>query len=803
MVLGAQAARSQTEPAASPERALLLKYCVTCHSDTGAERGLVPISLQRLDPANVTAHTEAWEKVVRKLRTATMPPAGSPRPDPATYAAFASTVEAALDRAAAATPNPGRVPAVHRLNRFEYTNAMRDLLALEIDGDAMLPDDESSYGFDNNASVLSLTPALLERYLLAARKIGRLALGDPTMQPAAATYKMALHKVQDYRESEDLSFGTRGGSAIRHVFPLDGEYVLKIGLRRDWSSPQIRGLDKREQIDVRLDGARVKLFEIGGECVGSNDPKCQIDKIQVSNPMSPYDRSADEALRVRFPATAGTRLVGVAFLNRNSVQEGVGPEYSPPRSGTFVSSVEGGMAMDTITIEGPFNAVRPKDSLSRRQILVCRPTGAQDEEGCAKKILGTLVRRAYRRPVTDRDVDPLLGLYRSGRRDGDFETGIQLALEGLLVSPHFLLRVERDPASVTGGAPYRISDLELASRLSFFLWSSIPDDKLLEAATRGELKDPKLLDQQVRRMLADSRATALVRNFTGQWLQLRNMRVMEPDPRVFPDFDESLRDAFMAETELFLESQMRDDRPLMELLTAKYTFVNERLAKFYGFPNVYGSHFRRVTSSDPHRQGLLSQGSILTLTSYSTRTSPVVRGKFLLDNIIGAPPPPPPPNVPPLPDAGKGAQVAASMRDRMEAHRKNPVCAGCHARMDPLGFAFENFDGIGKWRTREGNTPINASGTFPNGAKFDGPAEFVSALVSQREEFVRTFADKLLTYALGRGAAYYDQPAIRKIVREAAPSEYRWSSVILGIVKSAPFQMRTMGTAAPTAAARP
>ena len=460
------------------------------------------------------------------------------------------------------------------------------------------------------------------------------------------------------------------------------------------------------------------------------------------------------------------------------------------------------MAADFITIEGPFNAARPTDSASRRQIFVCRPTGAQDEEGCARKILSTLVRRAYRRPVTDRDVEPLLGLYRNGRRDGDFETGIQFALEGLLVSPNFLLRVERDPANLPGGTPYRISDLELASRLSFFLWSSLPDDALLDAATRGELKDPQVLDQQVRRMLADRRATALVRNLTGQWLQLRNMRVMEPDPRVFPDFDESLREAFIAETEMFLESQMREDRPLTEILTANYTFVNERLAKFYGFPNVYGSHFRRVTSSDPRRQGLLSQGSILTLTSYSTRTSPVVRGKFLLDNIVGAPPPPPPPNVPPLPDAGKGAQVATSMRDRMEAHRKNPVCAGCHARMDPLGFAFENFDGIGKWRSREANMPINASGTFPNGAKFDGPAEFVNGLVSQREEFVRTFADKLLTYALGRGADYYDQPAIRRIVREAAPGNYRWSAVILGVVKSAPFQMRMMGTAPTRVAAR-
>jgi len=791
-VVRPQAAHAQAPaavaPAVSTPGATINRYCISCHNDRLKTAGL---TLQAMDPARASEGAEVWEKVVRKLRSQTMPPAGSPRPDKATYEAVAASLATELDRAAAAQPSPGRKPAVHRLNRFEYTNAIHDLLALEINGDSMLPENESGYGFDNIANVLSLTPSLLERYLLAARKIGRLALGDMTIRPAIATYKFSLFKVQDYREGEDLSFGTRGGTAIHHHFPLDGEYILRIRLRTNWSSPAIRGIENREQIDVRLDGARVKLFSIGGECAaGSQEVRCKGgDTITLGT--SEYERTADQALEVRFPAKAGTRLVGVAFVGRNAVAEGAGPEWSPPRHSSFISSVEGGMAMDNVTIEGPLNATGPGDTPSRRQILVCRPTGAQDEEGCAKKILSTLARRAYRRPVTDRDVDSLLSLYRGGRRDGDFEAGIQIAVEGLLVSPNFLLRVERDPANVAPGAPYRISDLELASRLSFFLWGSIPDDRLLDAAVRGELKNPRILEQQVRRMLADARATAMVNNFTGQWLQLRNMRKMEPDPRVYPEFDDGLREAFITETELFLESQLREDHGLMDLLTANYTFANERLARFYGIPNVYGSHFRRVTLTDPHRQGLLGQGSILTVTSYSTRTSPVVRGKYMLENIVGAPPPPPPANVPPLADAGKGAQVTASMRERMGIHRSNPVCASCHTRIDPLGFAFENFDGIGKWRTREGNTPVDATGVFPDGTKFDGPADFRNVLVSQREEFVRVFTERLLTYSLGRGIEYYDMPAIRTIIRDAAASEYRWSSLILGIIKSTPFQMRT------------
>ena len=798
-------AAAQAQNATTPQpdvtaSAVMKRYCLTCHTDAMAERGTVPISLQGLDPQRIGAQPEAWEKVVRKLRTATMPPAGSPRPDRATYQAVATSLESELDRLASARPNPGRKPSIHRLNRFEYTNAIRDLLALEIDGESMLPDDESGFGFDNIANVLSLTPVLLERYLIAARKIGRLAIGDRTIRPVAATYKLPLFKVQDYRENEDLPFGTRGGTTIRHTFPLDGEYSLKITLRRNWSSPEIRGINAHEQIDVRLNGSRIKLFDIGGECVDSQAPRCIVEGTATLS-TSIYNRSADEALQVRFPGTAGTATVGVAFVNRNRVQEGAGPEFSPPRHSSFISSVEGGMAIESVEIEGPFNPSGPGDTPSRRQIFVCRPTGARDEEPCARKIVTTLARHAFRRPVAERDVDPLLKLYRAGRTGADFDSGIQLALEGLLVSPSFLLRVERDTAGVAPGTPYRIDDLELASRLSFFLWASLPDDELIDLAVRRQLRTPRVLEQQVRRMVADRRSLAFLQNFAGQWLQLRNIRQMEPDPRVYPEFDESLRDAFATETQMFLESQMREDRSLVELLTADYTFVNERLAKFYGIPDVFGSHFRRVRLSDPNRRGLLGQGSILTLTSYSTRTSPVVRGKYLLENIVGAPPPPPPPNVPPLSDTGKGNQAPMSMRERMEAHRRNPVCAACHTRMDPLGFALENFDGIGKFRTHEAaNLPVNASGVLPDGTTFSGPAEFRSALFNQREELVRTFTEKLLTYALGRGLEYYDNPAVRTIIRDAAARDYRWSSLILGITRSAPFRMRT--AAGPTADTR-
>ena len=770
---------------ASPDpRALLDQYCVTCHNERLATAGLL---LDESDVEHVGAGADTWEKVVRKLRSGAMPPPGRRRPDQPTLDAFVTWLETELDREAAAYPNPGR-PADHRLNQFEYGNAVRDLLALEIDAASLLPVDESDHGFDNIAAVLSMSPTLLERYMFAARKISRLAIGDPAMGPVIETFNISRGLRQDERMSEDLPFATRGGTLIRHYFPLDGEYVVKIRLGRNFTNSQIRAIRTREQIDVLLDGARITRFNIGGECVESEDPKCGGTGIYRT---SPYQLTADDALEVRFSATAGMHSLGVAFVKKSALTEGPAPTLLPPRhtSSTYTAPR---MDIDYVRLEGPYNATGPGDTASRRRIFVCQPTGTTEsaEEPCAKRIMETLARRAYRRPVTESDVETLLRFYRIGRREGTFEQGIQEALARLLVSPHFLFRIERDPANIQADAVYRISDLELASRLSFFLWSSIPDDELLEVAARGALSDPDILDVQVRRMLADRRATALVTNFGGQWLHIRNLKAVDPDARAFPEFDDNLRDAFQRETELFLESQMREDRPLEELLTANYTFVNERLARFYGIRNVYGTHFRRALLNDPRRAGLLGHGSILTVTSYATRTSPVVRGKYLLDNILGAPPPPPPPNVPPLVETGEGGQPLASMRERMEQHRANPVCASCHTRMDPLGFALENFNAIGKWRTMDGTSPIDASGVLPDGTTFAGPTEFRQALLLRRDEFVRTFTEKLLTYALGRAVQYYDMPAVRTIMRDAAPDDYRWSSLILGIVKSGPFQMR-------------
>ncbi len=784
---GTQAASAQTPSAtrsadAPDPRALLDQYCVTCHNERLQTAGL---RLDTSDVAHVGAGAETWEKVVRKLRSGAMPPAGRRRPDEPTLEAFVTWLETELDREAADRPNPGR-PADHRLNRFEYGNAVRDLLALDIDVRSLLPADESDHGFDNIAEVLSMSPTLLERYLFAARKISRLAIGDPTVGPAVETFHVSRGLRQDERVSEDLPYGTRGGMVVRHYFPLDGEYVVKIRLGRNFTNSQIRAIKTREEIDVLLDGARVTRFSIGGECAESEDPQCTGSGIYRT---SPYMLTADDALEVRFPAPAGPHTLGVAFVKKSVLTEGPAPTLLPPRhtSSTYQAPR---MDIDYVRLEGPFDATGPGDTPSRRQIFVCQPVGGNGEAACAKQILTTLARRAYRRPVTDPDVETLLRFYRSGRSDGNFERGIQEALTRLLVSPEFLFRIERDPPNIRANAVYRISDLELASRLSFFLWSSIPDDELIDVAVAGDLREPAVLDAQVRRMLADPRASALATNFGGQWLHIRNLRAVDPDASAFPDFDDNLREAFQRETELFLESQVREDRPLEELLTATYTFVNERLARFYGIRNVYGVHFRRVSVSDPHRAGLLGHASILTVTSYATRTSPVVRGKYLLDNILGAPPPPPPANVPPLEEADEAGQPLASMRERMAAHRRNAVCATCHMRMDPLGFALENFDAIGRWRTTDGTSEIDASGVLPDGTPFAGPGEFRQALLSRREEFVRTFTEKLLTYALGRAVQYYDMPAVRTIMGDASSDDYHWSSLILGIVESRSFQMR-------------
>ena len=764
-------------------RAVLDQYCVTCHNQTARTAELL---LDQADVENIGDGPEVWEKVLKKLRAGAMPPAGMPRPDQATYDSFATYLETALDSASAAHPNPGR-PVLHRLNRVEYANAVRDLLAVEIDGATLLPADDSRHGFDNIGDVLTVSPALLERYLSAARKISRLALGDPDISPVFEGYNVPKYFVQDDRMSEALPFGSRGGIAVRHNFPADGEYLLKVRLARN-SRDYITGLlDRPHQLDVRLDGARLELFTIGGETHGKSAPLFS-NNAMGERAQDIYERTADDILEVRFPATAGPQQIEVAFLKETSMPEG---PLRTPMSKYDLHNYKGGEpGVASVSITGPYDATGMGETPSRDKIFVCRPSSAQDEESCATKILSTLARRAYRRPLTEDDIQTLLDFYKAGHNEGGFEAGIGSALERILVGPEFLFRIEVDPKNVAPDTAYPISDLELASRLSFFLWSSIPDDQLLELAEGGKLSDPLVLEQQVRRLLKDSRSKALVSNFAAQWLQLRSLRAINPDQDVFPYFEENLREAFRVETELFFESLLREDRSVLELLSANYTFVNERLARHYGIPDVYGSHFRRVDLETEERRGLLGKGSILTLTSYANRTSPVLRGKWVLENLLGTPPPPPPPNIPDLVESDQDGQ-AFSMREAMEQHRANPACATCHNVMDPLGFALENFDGIGTWRTTDAGDPIDSSGVLPDGTPFRGPAELQRVLLeSKSEEFVATATERLLTYALGRGVESYDAPAIRSIIREAAPKNYRWSSLILGIVKSTPFQMR-------------
>jgi hypothetical protein len=804
-VLSALSARTPAQATAQPkarpsvatpvDHELLDKYCVTCHNEKLRSGGL---DLATLDVANLDAHADTWEKVVRKLRMDAMPPIGRPRPDAASTERFIAALESGIDRAAAANPNPGRTEAVHRLNRAEYQNAVRDLLALDIDGASMLPaDDADRHGFDNIADVLSVSPALLERYMSAARKVGRLAIGRTTSAPVIKTYTLPTLLFQDDRMSEDLPFGSRGGVAIRHQFPADGEYTVKIRLQRTYVDC-IKGIGEPHDLELRLDNVQIKTYRIGGEGKGKPAPASFCNNLIGDAEWEAYIHGADEHLEARFPAKAGTRVIAVTFAREMWEPEGVLQPASHGFSLAIDETPDGLPSVDSVTIAGPYNPSGIGDTPSRRRIFVCTPAKADEQEPCARQILSTLARRAYRRPVTPKDVDTLLTFYKTGRqsktRDGSFDAGVQMAIERMLVDPDFLFRLEREPAGLSAGSVYRLNDLELASRISFFLWSSIPDDQLIDLAARGRLRTPGVLEQQVRRMLADPRARALVDNFAGQWLVLRNVRGVAPDTELFPDFDENLRAAFQQETELFFASQLQDDRSIVELLTADYTFLNERLARHYGIPGVYGNHFRRVTlRNNQQRGGLLSQGSVLTVTSHPNRTSPVLRGKWILENILGTPPPPPPPEVPSLPDKGEDGKPA-SVRERLERHRKNPVCASCHATMDPLGFALENYDAIGQWRvSAEGGSAINASGTFPSGVAFEGPKGLRDVLLTHKREFVGTVTEKLLAYALGRGVQYYDFPAVRKIVRDASGGDYRWSAVVLGIVKSAPFQMRTSG----------
>jgi len=765
---------------------IVAKYCVTCHNSRLKTAGL---ALDALDPAHPAGQAAVWEKVVTKLRTHEMPPPGRPRPDAATYAALSASIESALDADAMANPNPGRVP-VHRLNRAEYANAVRDLLGLEVDSRALLAnEDENHEGFDNVASVLSMSPALLENYLSAARTISRLAVGDPTLPAVVKTFNVSKLLVQDEQMSEDLPFGSQGGALIRYQFPLDGDYTIKVLLRRQLYA-YIMGMGEPHQLDVRLDGALLKRFTVGGEARGMTMPLTFAGNTQGDPEFELYMHNADANLEVRAPIKAGIHEVGISFVRRVWEPEDV---VQPTLTGFAKVTNEqyhANPAVEFIKIGGPYASAAPGDSPTRRKIFVCRPSDTASQEPCARKILTTIATRAFRRPVDEEDTRTIMDFYKTGRAEENFDGGIRRGLEWILEAPSFLFRVEKEPSNAQPGSAYRLSALELASRLSFFLWSSIPDDELIGLAASGKLNDPAVLDAQVRRMLRDQRSRALVDNFATRWLELGKLSGVVLDTDMFSDFDENLRDAMGQETKLFVGDQLRTDRSVVELLTADYTFLNDRLARHYGIPNVYGSHFRRVTLSDPKRAGLLGQASILTVTSYPNRTSVVLRGKWVLANLLGAPPPPPPPDVPALKDAGVDGQPR-SLRDRMEVHRKNPACASCHQRMDPIGFALENFDADGTWRTASDGVSVDASASMPDGTRFDGVAGLRELVVSHKEDFVRTLTGKLLAYAVGRGVMYSDAPAIRKIVRDAAATDYHWSSIITGIVRSAPFTMAT------------
>jgi mono/diheme cytochrome c family protein len=802
---GLQTPAAQTPPAptvspagaAVPTGDVLNKYCVTCHNSRLKTAGL---QIDGLDLNHIADNAQQWEKIVTKLRTGEMPPPGRPRPDAATYSTIAASLENALDTAAAANPNPGRVP-VHRLNRSEYANAIRDLLGLDIDAHALLSSDEADQeGFDNVASVLSVSPALLENYLSAARTLSRVAVGDPSMHPVIDTFKISKALIQDERLNDDMPFGSQGGALIRYYFPLDAEYTIKALLRRQ-EYDYIIGMGEPHQLDFRVDGVRVKRFTVGGEAKGMTNPENFAGNTQGDPEFEEYMHTADANLEVRVPVKAGLHEVSLSFVRRFWEPEGV---LQPPQTGfgrTTNEYYHGNPAVEIVMIGGPYGTPVPGDSPVRRKIFTCNPkdaassgkTADQRDDACAQKILSTIAARAYRRPLTENDIKTLMGFYRDGRAassesPASFDSGIQRGLERILAAPSFLFRVEREPAGAAAGSAYRLSDVELASRLSFFLWSSIPDDELRDAAVHGKLQDPAALQQQVQRMLRDPRSKALVDNFASRWLELSKLSGVVPDTELYSEFDENLRDAMEQETKLFVADQVQSNRSVLELLTADYSFLNERLAAHYGIRNVYGNQFRRVAFTDGKRGGLLGQGSLLTVTSYPNRTSVTMRGRWLLANMLGAPPPPPPPDIPALKEAGEEGQPR-SLRERMEMHRKNPTCAACHQRMDPLGFALENFDALGKWRTVSDGAPFDASATFPDGTRFDGVAGLRTLLASHKEDFVRTLSGKLMAYAIGRGLDYHDAPAIRKIARDAAPADYSWSSVITGIVKSTPFSM--------------
>ena len=779
---------------AADVEAMVESYCLVCHSDALRSGGL---TLDGVDFRNPGAHAEPLEKMIVKLRARMMPPAGMPKPALAAYDSVTNWLERELDRVWAQSPNPGRLTPLHRMNRIEYNNAVNDLLGIEVDVIALLPGDPTADGsFDNMAASLPFSTAHMERYLSVARQVTRLAVGLPPTNPEVTTYEIPLHVVQDGRQTEELPFGTRGGIGVTHHFPVSGEYLLRVRLRTNWQD-YIMGMGWPQQLEVRLDGRLLERFTIGGEAPGDPAP------MSFSGPGEPgsieweeHMLTGDEHLELRAPVEAGPHVVGVSYVREHLEPEDI-PQ--PVQRGRLLANDEVYMdhqQVHSLEIGGPYGStvVADDDTPSRERIFSCHPSEGAEALACAREILSRTARRAYRRGVTEAEMETLLGFYDRGRREGgSFDTGIQFALEFLLSDPAFLIRVYGEPGGLAPGESFRLSDLEIASRLSFFLWSTIPDEELLEAAERGELRDEVALEAQVRRMLADPRAVeTLAEDFAAQWLNLRRVEEVEVNPEIYPTFDESLLEAFRRETELFVAGTLRQDASVLELLDADYTYLNERLARHYGVEGVYGSRFRRVELPRlEERGGLLGQGALLAVTSYPGRTSPVLRGKWLLDNLLGTPPPPPPPDVPVLQEAGAG-ELAASVRDRLAEHRENPVCASCHVVIDPLGFALENFDVIGGWRTfDEGGHPVDARGSYPGGVEFEGFPDLREWLLDQPERFAHTLTEKLMAYALGRGIEYYDQPSIREIVSSAETEDYRWSSVVLGIVRSPAFRMST------------
>ncbi len=775
------------------------QYCMGCHNQKAKLGGLV------LDPAyldNAGTHAAVLEKVLRKVQAGVMPPAGAPKPPKEKFDEFISWTAGQLDAYAAAHPNAGRTEALHRLNRAEYQNCIRDLLGLEINAGDLLPADDGSYGFDNIAGVLKVSQTLTERYLSVAGTVTRLALGEPPKTPEAVEVRLPPGLPQ-YDHMEGLPFGTRGGAVIHHIVPATGEYDIRVTLQRA-SGGAISGLSEQHDMEISIDGQQVKLFNVKPIAGGRGGGAAAAG---VAAKDTAPKKDADTDLHFTATLKAGPRDIGVAFLMKDHAEDTSMREpfkRLDNSGGNGVNLSQPHVA--SVIITGPLKVTEKQtaeDTPSRRMIFVCHPASASEENGCAQKIFANLARRAYRRPATDKDIQILMSAYQDGRKEGDFESGVEVGLRRLLVSPEFLFRVERDPAKAVAGINYRVNDIELASRLSFFLWSSLPDDELVDLAVKGKLHEPEILHQQTLRMLADKRSKAIVDNFAGQWLYLRNLPAATPNLDMFPDFDEGLRQDMRRETELFFGSIIHQDRSVLTLLNADYTYLDERLAKHYGIPNVYGSHFRKVMLGDqaPIRGGLLGQGSILTVTSHNDRTSPVVRGKWILENILGTPPSPPPANVPPLSSDNNLNGKVLSMRERMAEHAKNPVCANCHAVFEPSGLALENFDATGVWRDydntpavpwvrTEGSAAIDASGKLPDGTMFNGPAELKLALLSKPERFVTTITEKLMIYALGRGLEYYDMPTVRSVVKQSAASNYKFSSLVLGIVDSQPFLMR-------------